>query len=398
MAMSSSSTFSSDAARSAHFAWKLLLLASPFVAWLGFPVLVLWASGELTVSIDSVIARQQSSAKQVLFGPAYSNPVKMLKLRATQRRAPRILALGTSIIMEFRAGFFREPEAFYNAGGGIVFLWELEELLKEIPPEHSPKVLLLGLDQCQFNRVWHQPYFESRRSPYHDYQDPNPLRVIQDNWLEVYKGYRAGKFSLACLASRRSVAAVGLRALAEGGGFRNDGSHCLGTIKDEGAAHPACWDYHFAKTLERVDNNGERFQYGETVAPERVAILDSFLEECHRRKIHVVAFLPPLAPTVWKRMTARGPKCYGYIARILPEVGPLFTRRGYTLVDHSDAAAALGASDAEFLDGYHPSEKVNLRMQLALAEADPVYRRLVDTDALRRLLRHSKCPCSVFAD
>jgi hypothetical protein len=393
--MSSSSTSSSDAAR--RFVWKFLLLALPFLAWLGFPVFVLWVSGELTVPLDAVVARQKNPADPVLFGQAYSNTYKPFKLRSTQQRAPAILALGSSIVMQFRAGFFREPETFYNAGGAVALAWEFGEFLKEIPEERSPSVILLGLDQCQFNRAWQPALFLSRTSPYRDYREANSLRLIQDNWLPVYKAYGDGKFSMACLAGRPGVGTVGLRALAEGGGFRNDGSQCFGTIKHLGAAHPACWDYRFKVTFDRVEHNGDRFEYAERISPERVALFLPFLDECRRRKIHVVAFVPPLAPSVWQRMTAKGPKYYGYISQIVPVVGPLLAERGYTLHDFSDAAA-LGATDAEFLDGYHCGERVNLRMQIVLARDDPVYGALVDRMALERLLRDTRGPCSVFDD
>jgi hypothetical protein len=391
--MSSSSTSSSEPRR---LAARLILLALPFALWLGFPVVVLWASGELTVSIGAVVQRQAGAAGPTLFAPAYSNPNKVFKLRSAQRRGARVLALGTSVVMQFRAGFFRDPEGFYNAGGGIVTLWEMEEFLKRLPPERGPELILLGLDQCQFNRAWEDPLFQTRAPAYDDYRDPNPLRVIQDNWRAVYKAYGDGKFTLAGLAGRPGVAAFGLRALAEGGGFRNDGSQCFGTSKHAGAAHPASWDYRFHATLDRVDHNGNRFEYAREVAPERVAMLGPFLDECRRRNIHVVAFLPPLAPTVWQRMLARGDD-YAYVPKIVPAVGPLFARRGFTLHDFTDAAA-FGATDAEFLDGYHAGERVNLRMQLALAGEDSVLARLVDGAALARLLREGREGCSVFED
>ena len=395
--MSSSSISNSEHRTTKQFVWKMGLLMLPFVAWLGFPVAVLTLSGELMVSADAIVEKQKDPYHPVLVGLAYSNPTAMFKLRSVQMRDAHVLVLGTSRVMQFRQGFFRPEVSFYNAGGGISMLWELEEFFRQATAYKRVDVIVLGLDQWEFNDAWQAQEFRQRISPYTAYKDPNPLQVIQANWRAVYEAYGDGKFKMGDLFARHPYATIGLQAMAWQAGFRNDGGYSeRGGIRLVGQSDPANIDHGFQATLRRIGKGTERFEYGQTASRQRADSLLPFLVECHRRGIHVTAFLPPFAPTVDRRIEAEGEK-YAYMKEIPRLIRPLLDGYGFAFMDFSDISS-LGSNDAEFLDGFHGSEKAYFRLMMAMTASDPVIAGIVDSSRLRQLLRDTKSDCSVFGD
>jgi hypothetical protein len=70
-------------------------------------------TGELS-NPDKIISYQ--SKNNILYGLAYSNPVKYFKLKNVEYKKPEIISLGTSRVLQFRDFFFKKPGLFYNSG------------------------------------------------------------------------------------------------------------------------------------------------------------------------------------------------------------------------------------------------------------------------------------------
>jgi hypothetical protein len=363
-----------------RFIYKFAAFALPALAIFGVPTILIAAAGELT-PIDSVVERQLGSAPLV-YGPAYTNPVKRFKLRATEKRRPAVLALGSSRVMQFRADFFREPARFYNAGGAVVALRDARYLLGRLSAQAQPALVILGLDQWFFNPRWSEPV---DAGPHAFDVEETPLNVIQRNWRTVYRSLANGKIDvLRCVAHPR---AVGLTAVMRGNGFRNDGSYLYGDVIRAPDA-PDRPDLGFADTFSRIENGERRFEWSDAIDDGALVELDKMLADAGKRGIHVTAFLPPLAPSVAARVRASGR--YGYLPRILAAVSPSFAAHGAEIIDLSDAAD-LGARDDEFIDGFHGSDRTYLRIILRLAEAAPVVAAEVDRAALAaRLTRATR--------
>src|SRR5947208_3342599 len=112
------------------FLAKLALLFVPFLVVLGVPATVMWRAGEFD-SPASVAARQMQSP-DTLYLTAYSNGWQRLKSLSTAVRKPDVVAVGTSRVMQFRAGFFKDPASFYNAGGAIYEAPQFRDFLRNI--------------------------------------------------------------------------------------------------------------------------------------------------------------------------------------------------------------------------------------------------------------------------
>jgi hypothetical protein len=341
------------------FTLKAVAFSLPFLAVLGVPFLLLALSGELT-GLNRALARQER-APGVLYGPAYSNPVKRYKLLAAQRRTPEIVALGSSRVMQFGASFFRTPTHFYNAGGAMATVWDARRFLSALPPEQLPRLMILGVDQWFLNPRWSGGADPGTG----DFAaQETTLNIVQRNWRRLLADLRHYKIDLGRLfEDRRSI---GMAAVMRGTGFRQDGSYSYGDCIS-GPERCDHWDRGFADTFRRIELGVNRFEWGETLDEHALAELERLLDFAKAHQIKIVGFVPPFAPSVLDRMRASGH--YGYFALMAARLVPAFGRRGFALLDLTDPAA-LSASDHEFIDGFHGSAKTYLRILLRLAEAD----------------------------
>lgn len=374
------------------FFLRLAALLAPFALIMAFPLVVLWKAGEY-MPLGEVAALQRRGITR-LYDPAYSNSWRHLKQVAVPIRHPAIAAIGTSRVMQFRSEFFRDPRSFYNAGGAIYELPQLNEFLTLLGGDRArqPRILIVGLDQNFFNDQWRYP--RQFLATFTGNQFVYEAKAFQRNWKRVYEDFFHHKISLPLLvaeSSRRQR--IGLAAIMNVGGFRGDGSFFYAREIDaalRGGMTPAM---RMAPQLAAIDLGREQFSWAASVSPAGLNAVRAFVDACRARGIHVVAFLPPFAHAVYARM--HGSPHYRYLDRLAPTIGPLFASRGFTFVDCSDLAA-LGGSDDEIIDGFHASEVAYARLLLRLAREDAALRVYVDTDRLQGMLARAKNPLEVF--
>ena len=144
---------------------------------------------------------------------------------------------------------------------------------------------------------------------------------------------------------------IGLNAICNENGFAADGSRYQG---DMIVAPELQEDYNFKDVLSRIQVGNQRFQYGDQADSTQIGAVDDFLSQCVARRIKVVAFLPPFAPFVYKRMQETGK--YGYMSKLYDMLQPVFGKHeGCSLYDFTDVTD-LGAHNYDFDDGFHGSE------------------------------------------
>lgn len=369
---------------------KMGLFALPFIVLLAIPAVLMTIAGEFR-SVDRIIDLQSSIRSPILFGRAYSDPTANYKLESSRRRHVDVMALGTSRVLAFRSEFFRDSVAFFNAGNGITKLAHLRPFLRKLPADHTPKVIILGLDQYFLN-----PKFESLQPD--DMEDLwssdfAATDVFFSNWIRFYSDLAANKIDVRTLADQTARNRYGINARMHENAFRNDGSYQWGLhITDPDKAN---LDKGFANTFDRIAKGDRRFEHATHVADANLLELQRFLADCHARGIHVVGFLPPFAHVVYERMQSM-PVEYGYLQEVPERARPLFEQFGYMLFDFSDLAST-GASDSETIDGFHGTEKAYLRLFLKMAEADPGLRSFArDLPDLQARLADTKGDHLVF--
>lgn len=340
-----------------RFVWKLLLLLFPFTLVLGYPLFVILMSGE-TIPVTIAAKLQQGSSKDFLYGPAFRDKRSAFKLYTTLLCKPKILILGTSRVMQFRQPVFLSRDV-YNAGGGVTYLWEYKKFLQALPSEQKPKILIMGLDQWQFNEHWKPEKFREEVDEWGNLNAAPVMNMLFNKWKEIYKYYFQGRISSIKLFSNLfEFRGIGLSAVVENRGFRRDGSYRYAEMNQEK------WEKRFEDAFDRIEKGSDIFTYAKDIDQNRVSILKDFLNYCHEEKIEVIAFLPPFSSEVYERLKDKE-QGYAYIFKIHRELEPLFHSHHFTFCDFTNLAW-LHASDEETIDGFHGSEKAYLRILIEL--------------------------------
>lgn len=353
---------------------KLLLFVAPFAV----PFLLLTGSmiyvGE-SMPLDSVI-RLQMGDDPVLYRVRYGNRDQDYKRMSIEYRQPQIITLGSSRALQFRAGMFdRQPDSFYNAAAPA---WRLPEVLWMLEnSRHVPDVMLLAIDYPWF----HEGY------PGDPIVEP-PMNFWQRIFV-VNRSFLQQAASGEALDMERFLArqepggsgglALGLRAIRDGHGFRNDGSEQYGDFL------VANWLY--APNIRERDLGWARegrdmYLHGDTVWALAVERMQWVLQWAQQNDVLIVGFLPPYMPTLWGEYGS-DPR-NSYLSATRDTLQMLFSEHGFPLFDYSDASV-LGATDEDFFDGWHASERVTLQMVIDMARQVPALQVYSDPDALQHI-------------
>jgi len=360
------------------WAWLALFLlpgAGPALTALG----VLARSGELA-SLPQVVGRQAPDAPLALYGAAYSDFTAALKLATWQQRRPQVLAYGNSRVMQFRAGFFPPRTSFYNAGGLVGDLPDYRGRLASIPLADQPDILLVGIEHFYFIQ-------EDRAFVPELPAGSAAVDLWERHWRTVLHDYEDGKYGLGQVLLARA-SRIGLQAVVHSNGFRNDGSYRYGRILQEAVVAGADSAGRFRGSLEEIRRGTGRYIHRSEVRPAALKEFAALLETCRKRRLHVVAFLPPFADATYAAMQQQGER-YAYLRALAPALQTTFAATDFTFADFTDPAI-LGGGVAEFLDDCHGSEKTYLRLLLALARKDRRLHAALDIPHLEQLL--SQCP------
>jgi hypothetical protein len=353
----------------------------------GFPLVLMFSGGEF-VTMTGVIRKQSESVHDVLYGPAYSDPSPQFKVASLIERRPDVLALGTSRILQVRQQFFRPGARFYNAGLAVRYAGEFDRVLDAIPPGQEPRVILVSIDQYLLNPNFpEEPLLNYKVQPASVSEAVHSAaEIFLGSWKRFYEDAGTGKLSLKRLLEPHH--AIGIRAIMEESGYRNDGSGCSGT--DEFISRSD----RFSDVDNRIRLGIKRFEPGDQISQERLGQLRVFLEHAKQRGIHVIGFLPPFAPHAYDQMY-HSPK-YSYLGRLYPALQPAFAEFGFPFLDYSDARSVGGGAD-DALDGFHCSEKTYLRMFLDMIQHDPTLRQYSNDPAfLANALEQTRSNYYVF--
>ena len=315
-----------------------LLLVSAII---GFSVISLYKSGE--IRSFSFYIRPLKQGQLLELGYSYID--KTYKFHMTDEvMRPQVLALGSSRIMQVRHTIVCPDYTFYNAGGAIQNVLELSLFINKL--HNSPKLILLNIDQWWFNRTYLDECQPFDPSVYDEPELDIPKlgRLVCDFYTDLVKG----KINLIKVFSSDHI---GLNAICNNIGFCTDGSP---NSSDRIVIPEEQDDYNFKDVLERIRAGNRRFQYGDQADSTQMSALEDFLNQCVARRIKVVAFLPPFAPYVYKRMKETGK--YEYMSQLYDMLLPVINKyEGCSLYDFMDVTD-MGAHNYDFYDGFHGSE------------------------------------------
>lgn len=348
------------------FLLKLLLYIFPIIIYVLMNIGVPYYAGEFD-RLEDVALRQMSNEQPILYGRAYKDNFTGYKLVSAKLRKADILALGSSRVMEFRSGLFNEETAFYNAAGGADNIFALHRFLEGLEANELPIILIVGLDQDWFHPVRAQQALDNRAEPIDletSFGDKNMLnvgRMMLGDWL-------TGDLSIVQLLNKKDPihgdAAIGVRAITSGNGFRQDGSYQHGSLLTDMVSN----DERFAEARQRIKDGSKRFNYGNEFSRTATDEIVKFLDYCVEHDIYVIGFSPPYAPSIYSEMSATGK--YGYIAKMSAYLEEVFGTKGFTYFDFSNGSLPE-VTDDDYLDGFHGSEFVYLQIYRQMLESLP---------------------------
>lgn len=361
--------------------WLALLLTPPLLL-LGSTAWITFVGGEIYDSREIAVLQSRGET-EILFGPAYSNPEVSFKQSRIVRDAPEVLVLGSSRVLPFRKEFFKEGTTFYNGGRIAPDIWILRQCLERLPKECLPKLLIVGLDQYNFNAAesnYHPDAISWNMIEAHFAEKEEGWNRFQGIWPSVLGDVIRGKIPFTGKQSH-GFAAYGMSARLHGSGFRNDGSYRYGKVL---AFPPEARDHtaRMEETLRRISRGSSRFRPGDTVNPECVREVELLARWCEKRKIPVVAFLPPYAPSALVAMESSLPP-YSYLEKLPELLAPLFHAEQQTFFDFTRIP---DASDAEFTDGFHGGEQIYAKMLLIASERSSPLEAFIDRQRLEVLI------------
>ena len=372
------------------FLAKLILFVLPVAVVLSIPVALAVQMGE-AMPVRGVIAAQRGDSP-VLYGVTDREPIVAYKLLATTTRRPDVLVLGSSRVLQFRAGFLdRNPAAFYNAGGEGWGIDEIRTVIDHLDRDHAPKILILGLDQVWFN----QDYESWEEAPILTTDDLSvSLSRLIPSTRKSIDALIAGDVEMNDVLHPQEWlygdAALGLDALRSARGYRNDGSHQEGDL----LRNPALGDLAREHDIENAPEGWRQFVQGNDVAGPMLAQLDALLTSAQDRGMTVIGLGPPFMPTIYHIMIDGGKT--DYLPKSAASIDALFRQHGFRYFDFTDPTAA-GGTDAELYDGWHSSELLSLRLYIAMLKAMPeTLGPYSDLAALEQIAAQAENPLIVF--
>ena len=297
------------------------------------------------------------------------------------RKPPTIVTLGSSRVLQFRSNMFDVP--FYNAGLAAMTLSDFKPFMQSIPKNQYPKYLIINLDAWMFNAQWDDLKIIPNENKWSKSETTTPRPKI---FKEVWNDLINKKYTFYLSTHQDSIQRIGLNANLYNMGLRVDGSMCYGKQIDKLiSGDSTAEDYNYKKTFRKIAQGNKRFEYGDTLNPKALIILDDFLSFCKQHSIQVTAFLPPYAEKVYAKMEETHQ--YSYLDKVYPAVAPILKKYDYEFYDYTHIEQ-FHSSDGETLDGFHGGEVTYLRLLIHMLESGSQLNEITNIERLKKDLKN----------
>jgi hypothetical protein len=326
------------------FAPVALLLA-------GFETL-LWRVGE-SWPVSRVVRVQQAQPEAIFLRQFLDQAFYRYKYLNWSRERPSVLVLGSSRVMSFRAPMFgRDSAAFYNAGGMIQSLDDLDSFVNRLQPGETPRVVLLGIDMWWLNGNW----------PSHDRLTPGIEKDGAAQWQDHVIALRhfithpkeAVSFLRHGIRASNTRLRIGIAARFREAGFRTDGSFIRNHPLPRNAEQWRFVDREHPTVGERIRAGEKQFVPSEGIDPSRVATLKRIVTQLQSSGALVIGYIPPVA-TVYARVLEADSRFSGLWKEYVMMIPALLADLGIPYVNAA-VPTLVGADDHYLSDGVHTEE------------------------------------------
>jgi len=353
---------SSSRLQALQFALRVAVFLTPLIAGAGLFEIAMYRTGD-SWPVTSVIAAQEKLKGESIWGREnYSQQYNLSKSAMIRRRNPRIVALGSSRVMEFRAFMFHPYEdAFYNAGGLIQTANDLAEYARQVSDGRLPRpqAVIVGIDPWWLSEwtapVEQQSWLDGEPDATYSFAAHveaarNLLRTGKSNfpWGVVFG-------SKPATSPYFDYSAFGITAVVGGIGERfSDGSYLYTAQLVDFMKNPSYRDRLTTPVLEQVKHTSFLFRPSSKVESRRVAVLRESLKSLKALGIEVYAYQPPFSSEVLQALNESQP-----LARFWWEYkNDLREQLKQDGIDCLPVSSArdYGLDDRYMFDGLHPGE------------------------------------------
>lgn len=353
----------------------------------------LWRAGE-TTPLGRVAGLMEQRPGALFARQFFDQGLYRFKWVALSARRPSMVALGNSRVLQFRREMFgAQGEDFFNAGGMIQGVRDLEQFVAALPRDTSVTCVILGVDYAWFNEraaarteqlagfgsaVRHDDGLDGFA---HGHVFQQVLRngrsadPARPTWSVVAGAWRGGDAS--------AVNAWGFLARNRHTGFRPDGSYEYGLPFPAGEAFQ---DREYPPILNRIRDGVRGFEPVPGLSETRMDRFLACLRALRARGITVLCFAPPYdtASAAALDGSPAHRESWRQYRVTLPD---RIRAEGVAFVD-ATTPQAMEMDDRSMRDGLHAMETFHVRLLAAFA-ADPVAAGAgLDAAFLRRLLEH----------
>ncbi len=360
------------------FLKKIIIFTLPILLLFAAPTFIIFEGREY-FSIKDVVETQLKHPESI-FGFAYNDiSFYTYKELLVAKNNPKVIALGTSRVMQFREQFFTEEAQFINAGGAGKSLADVERFINGLSSESGIEVIILGLDKELF-------MVKSRASQ-------NEERVLPIRFVttvitmsrRIYLDYLSGKLHIQNII-KANIASnnIGLSALLLKNGFRSDGSYQYASAMTD----PGRLSYieaEFKQAVSKIKDDGDKDR-AEQMAylEENSKIVERVLVSAKQKGITVIGIMPPYPTSVYKEMLLND-KLFPLVTASLSDT---FKAHDMPFFDFS-SIETFGGRDTEFVDGIHGTDLMHLKMMFKIKESKDV-KAYVNENRLRDLQKEAE--------
>lgn len=352
------------------FIWRMIAFLTPLLLVIAGIELLLWRVGE-TWPLERVIRYQEKNPRSFYSRAVIDQGTFRYKYLQILRRHPRILVLGSSRVMQFRAEMFgRDASSFYNAGGMIHSIDDLNNFLDRLPQDASPRIMILGLDYWWLNA--------NAKNEENDAFDVGVEEEGTYSWqghANLLSTYVRQPRSLAPLIThsvgkKYDPNAIGLHALLEGVGFRPDGSKRFALRIPK---TPEAWARRLpnAAAVERnILAGGGHFAFTDGVSSSRLEDLRATLLKIKARGVSLIVYSPPVI-TEWARVASTGPRQKEFWKEYHENLPAFFQSLDIAFFDVA-TPKEIGLDDRYMRDPYHAHDPFDMRVLQRFCERPEV--------------------------
>ena len=311
----------------------------------GIPIWYLQSVGEY-MTLNEIVEKQKHSFRKLIYGTVLHNDMHSYKKLLLKNNQAKIIALGSSRIMQFRQHMF--VKKFINLGGAMGSINEGISLIKDIT-DSKPDIVLIAVDVWWFNDNFQRPESEYKE-PKCDKKSINlrdPLNVFK--WLYYDKITLKSIFNAIIGSSGGDIGVSGQEKV----GFGPDGSYYYTTSITGKKDHS---DKQFINTFQRIIDGNRRFQYSSSANNQHINNFLQLVRTLEENAIKVIIFFPPFSKAVSDRINEMG-KNYQYISDIKVK----FHQNNLSFYDYTDPSV-IDSFDCEFMDGFHGGEVTYARI------------------------------------